>query len=293
MKTQAHFRFAFVTVLALGLFYVAVPPTLLAQATASLDFTARVAPTDGRPEPVRQFTFYLLRRSLADIRAEVAQRDPAPDLNQYVDTLSSSPEMKSWMKKNHSVQLSGGDFTKLLTPDDVVNIPELFTAYMARNAGFEGIGFPKPKYKEKDISADPEKYRREKEEYKAAVKKFIIAEPTSVLGIDADLTGDNPYDKWSKMLGDRERRMEKMTLDLAQRNYVVAQADTDLEGHGSFANVAPGDYWIGTLGSQAISGDARVRWDLPVTMRAGEVSRVELTNLNAVEPTTTTANAKP
>jgi hypothetical protein len=292
MKTQTHFRFVFLTVI-LGLFCVTLPSALLAQSTATLDFTARVAPTDGRPEPVRQFTFYLLRRSLSDIHAEVEQRDPAPDLDKYVDSLSSSPEMKSWMKKNRSVQLSGGDFTKLLTPDDVVNIPELFNAYMARNEGFEGIGFPKPKYSEKDISANAEKYKREKEALKAAIKKFIIAEPTSVLGIDADLTGDNPYDKWSKMLGDRDRRMEKMTLDLAQRNYVVAQADTDLEGHGSFANVAPGEYWIGTLGSQAISGDARVRWDLPVTMRAGEVTRVELTNLNAVEPPTTTASAKP
>ncbi len=268
----------------LALLAIAIPPRLAAQATGRIDFTARVTPTDGRPEPVRQLTFYLSSKSLADIRTEVAQRDPAPDLDEYVDTLSVSPEMKSWMKKNHTVQLSGGDFTKLLTPDDVVNIPELFDAYMSRNAGFAGAGFPKPKYKPKDITADPEKYKQEKADYKAAIKKFIITEPTSMSGIDADLTGINPYEKWSKMVGDRDRRMEKMSLDQAQRKYMVGQADTDLDGRGSFTNIPPGDYWIGTLSTQAVAGDSRVRWDLRITVHAGETTRADLTNLNAAEP---------
>jgi hypothetical protein len=288
MKTQSHFLVATLALLA-----IAIPTRLAAQATGRIDFTAHVTPTDGRPEPVRQLTFYLSRKSLADIRAEVAQHDPAPDLDAYVDTLSVSPEMKAWMKKNHTVQLSGGDFTKLLTPDDVVNIPELFDAYMSRNAGFAGAGFPKPKYKPKDITADPEKYKQEKADYKAAIKKFMITEPTSMSGIDADLTGVNPYEKWSKMVGDRDRRMEKMSLDQAQRNYIVKQADTDLDGRGAFTNLAPGDYWIGTLATQAIAGDVRIRWDMRITVRAGEITHADLTNLNATEPLRTASTSEP
>jgi hypothetical protein len=293
MKTQLHPRFEILFVVALALLTTALSPSLSAQSNARIDFTARVAPTDGRPEPVRQLTFYLLRKSLADIRTDVAKQDPAPDLDEFVDSTAWSPEMKAWMKKHHTVQLSGGDFTKLLKPDDIVNVPELFTAFMSRNAGFEGAGFPKPKYKPKDITADPEKYKLQKEEYKTAIKKFITTEPTSILGIDADLTEPNPYEKWSKMLGDRDRRMEKATLNLAQRNYVVAQADTDLDGRGSFSNLPPGDYWIGTLGTQAIAGDVRLRWDYPITIRAGEAAHIDLTNLNAAEPVAKTSDSTP
>jgi hypothetical protein len=288
MKTRSHFL-----LFALACLTIAIPSRLAAQATGRIDFTAHVAPTDGRPEPVRQLTFYLSSKSLADIRSEAAQHDPAPDLNVYVDSLSVSPELKGWMKRHQSVQLSGGDFTKLLTPDDVVDIPELFRAYMSRNAGFQGIGFPKPKFKEKDATASPEKYKQEKEDYNAAIKKFIIAEPDSVLGIDADLGDINPYDKWARMLGDRNRRVEKMTLDIAQRNYVVKQTDTDLDGNGSFADVVPGEYWIGTLGTQAIAGDARIRWDHHVTVHGGEITRADLTNLNAAEPLVAASSSTP
>jgi hypothetical protein len=36
-------------------------------ATGRLQVTARIAPTGGRPEPVRQFTFYVLTMSYAEI----------------------------------------------------------------------------------------------------------------------------------------------------------------------------------------------------------------------------------
>ena len=288
MKTHSP-----LTAVVLALLSVAVPVKLDAQASGRIDFTAHVTPTDGRPEPVRQLTFYLSRKSLADIRAEAVDRDPAPDLDAYVDTLKFSPELKAWMKLHHTVQLSGGDFTKSLTPDDVINIPELYKAYMARTSGFAGIGFPKPKYKPKDATVAPEKYKQLKEEYKLAIRKFIADTPESVQGIDTDLHETNPYDKWARVLSDRNRRLEKTTLDLAQRNYVVQQADTDLEGRGSFVNVAPGDYWIGTLGTQAIAGDARVRWDFHVAVRSGEMARADLTNLNATEPLVVSSSIEP
>ena len=43
-------------------------------ATGTLDVTARIAATGGRPEPVRQFTFYILTRSYRDIQKDVGEQ---------------------------------------------------------------------------------------------------------------------------------------------------------------------------------------------------------------------------
>jgi hypothetical protein len=263
-----------------------LPAHLAAQSTGRIDFTARVAPTGGRPEPVRQLTFYLLRKSLEDIRSEALQTAPAPELEQFVDGLSVSPELKAWMKKHHSVQLSGADFTKSLSAGDIVDVPEFYEAYMSRNIGFKGVGFPNPKFKEKDRESSPEKYAQAKEEYKAAIRKFIAAVPESVQGIDIDLADVNPYAKWEALVRDQRRLQENQATELAQERYLVAQTDTDLDGRGAFAGIAPGKYWIGMLGEEAMSGDVRLRWDFPVTVRAGETSQIELSNLNAVKPGT-------
>ncbi len=52
------------------------------------------------------------------------------------------PNLKAWMKKNHTVQLSGTDFTRALTADDIVDMPEFYNAYMLRNSGYEGSWLP-------------------------------------------------------------------------------------------------------------------------------------------------------
>ena len=192
-----------IAALGAGLLLIALPARLPAQATGSIEFSAHVAPTGGRPEPVRQMTFYLLRKSLDEVRTEAAQLEPAPDLEQFIDGLTVSPELKAWMKKHHSVQLSGTDFTKSLTPDEILDMPEFFEAYMSRNAGFKGVGFPNPKFKEKDRESNPEKYKQQKEEYHGALRKFIAAMPESVQGIDIDLSDINPSVKWEHLLSDQ------------------------------------------------------------------------------------------
>ena len=270
--------------LAAGLLLIAWPARLAAQTAGSIEFSAHVAPTGGRPEPVRQLTFYLLRKSLDEVRTEATQLEPLPNLGQFVDGLTVSPELKTWMKKHHSVQLVGADFTKSLTPDEILDIPEFFEAYMSRNAGYKDVGFPTPKFKEKDRESNPEKYKQQKEEFRAAIRKFIIAMPESVQGIDLNLNDINPSVKWEHLLSDHAQRVDTRTFELAQQRYLAAQTDTNLDGHGSFAGLAPGTYWIGMIGIQAISGDVRLRWDLPVTVRPGETTRVELTNLNATKP---------
>lgn len=270
---------------------VAFPAHLAAQSTGRIEFVALVSPTGGQPEPVRQLTFYLLRKSVEDIRVEAAQTAPAPALDKFIDGLSFSLELKTWMNKHHSVQLSGDDFTKGLTPEDIVDIPEFFKAYMDHNAAYRGVGFPEPKFKEKDSTSNPEKYNAQKEEYKAAVRKFIARAPDTKQGMDLELINLNPDPKWESMEGKQRQRVDALAFRLAMERYVVARTDTNLDGHGSFAGLAPGNYWIGMLGAEAISGDVRLQWDFPVTVRLGETASVELSNLNAVRPNTTAQNS--
>jgi len=288
MKINSYVRgLAFVS----ALFLLASAGHLAAQSKGRIEFDARVSPTGGRPEPVRQMTFYLLSKSMDDVRAEALQLEPAPDLDKFADGLTVTPELKTWMKKRRLLDLAGSDFTKSLTADEIMDVPEFFKAYMSRNAGFQGVGFPKPKFKEKDRDANPEKYKLEKDEYSAAIRKFIGAVPESIKGIDVDLTEINPSAKWQRILSGHKQRLESRTVELAQQRYLVGRADTDLEGHGSFTGLAPGAYWISMMGIEAISGDVRLRWDLPVSVRPGETARVELTNLNAVRASDTAQNS--
>jgi hypothetical protein len=288
MTTKTCIRaFAF----SVGSLVVVFPAHLAAQSTGRIEFVALVSPTGGQPEPVRQLTFYLLRKSVEDIRAEAAQTAPAPALDKFIDGLSFSPELRTWMNKHHSVRLSGEDFTKSLTPGDIVDIPEYFKAYMSHNAAFRGLGFPQPKFKEKDRESNPEKYKDQKEQYQAAIRKFIANAPDTVQGMDLELIDLNPYAKWESLEGKQRQFLETGAFQLAQERYLVAHTDTDLDGHGSFAGVAPGTYWIGMFGTEAISGDVRLRWDFPVTVRQGETASVELSNLNAARSNTTAQNS--
>jgi hypothetical protein len=288
MKKKSYIRR---TVFAAALFLLATPAYLAAQSKSRVEFTAQVSPTGGRPEPVRQMTFYLLSKSLDDVRTEALQLEPAPDLDKFTDGLTVSPELKKWMKKRRSLDLAGSDFTKSLTADEIMDVPEFYKAYMSRNSAFQGVGFPKPKFKEKDREANPEKYKQEKDEYSAAIRKFIGAVPESVNGIDVDLTEINPSVKWERILSSHKKRLESRIVELAQQRYLIGRADTDLEGRGSFAGLAPGAYWISMIGIEAISGDVHLRWNLPVSVRLGETTRVELTNLNAVRAGDTAQNS--
>jgi hypothetical protein len=204
-----------------------------------------------------------------------------------------SPELKAWMKKNQTVQLAGANFTRILTEDDIVDVPEFFDAYMSRNSGFEGIGFPKPKFREKDRTGNPEKYKQQRQDYKSAVRTFIAAMPESVHGIEADLNGIDPYRSWTQLQAGRRRRVERRTIEFAQKRYLAARTDTDLNGRGAFTGLASGEYWIGTLATPATAGDVRLHWDLHVVVRPGETARLELTNLNAADPPGLAPNSTP
>jgi hypothetical protein len=260
------------------------PVYLVAQTTGSLEFTARVASSGGRPEPVREMTFSLLSKSLDDIRQEALQTEPAANLDKFIDDLKVSPKLREWMKKHHSVQLSGPDFSKGLTADEIIEVPEFFSAYLAHNAGLEGTGFPNPKFHERDRAKDPDKYAEMQKEYIEQIRKYLKAEPDSAQGLEAGLDPINPNVKWENIVAEQHRRLEKQALELAQTRYLVAQSDTNLDGRGFFANLPTGNYWIGMLGMQAMSGDVRLQWDVPVAVRAGQTARVDLSNFNAAKP---------
>ena len=83
----------------------------------------------------------------------------------------------------------------------------------------------------------------------------------------------------------------RRALDLAQSKYLVARAQTDLHGEGFLRGVPPGNYWLSTLDVSASVGDARPRWDTPVTVAPRQQVRINLSNVNAVEsPSSATAH---
>jgi len=252
--------------------------------TGRIEFVARAAPTSGRPEPVRELTFYLLRKSVADIQKEVEETELKPDLDRFIDGLDVSKELKAWMKKHRSVDLAGADFTKRLSADDIFNVAEFYDAYMKHNAGDIAVGFPEPKFREADKERNPQRYDKLHQEYQAAIRKWLAKNPQSVDGIDVYLDPINPGQRWAQQESELRRNIHKRTLDLAQTRYQMAKTDTDLGGRGAFAGLAPGEYWLSTLGIEAVAGDARLRWDAPLTVRAGQTTHIELSNLNALVP---------
>jgi hypothetical protein len=253
--------------------------------TGALEFVARVAPTGGHPEPARQMSFYLLRKSMAGIRAEVEQVQPAPDMDHFIDGLDVSPELKTWLKKHHTVDLTGKDFTKHLTSTDVIKVPEFLDAYKNINGAALNVGVPDSKLKEADRKKNPEKFGHAKEQYELAMHRYIDGNPDTLDGLDAELGDKNPAPRWAKVRGEQQRYVDRRASELAQTQYLVATTDSDLAGRGTLTGIPPGVYWITTLDTPALAGDTRLLWDRPVTIRPGETVHLELSNVNAVEKT--------
>jgi hypothetical protein len=252
-------------------------------ATGSLEFTAHITPTAARPEPVRQFTFYILTKSYTQIVKEAEEKDPVPNRDEFIDSLKVSPELRAWLKGHDTLDLTSPDLDKLLTPDDILHVPEFLLAYQRSNSGGVTSGFPKPKYTEAIRAQNPEKYEKLKQDYMAALNKFIRAHPESVSGVELELEGVNPQRKWDVIQSARRKRVQRAAPEIAQLKFLAAKADTDLEGHAFVSGLAPGDYWISTLNLDASAGDMRVHWDVPVKIEAGQTARVELSNLNTTE----------
>ena len=250
----------------------------------SIEFVARATPSGGFEEPVRGFPFYLLSKSYADIGKEVEAAFPLPDKNVFIDKLEVSKELKDWMKNNHWIYLSGEDFIHKLKVADIMDVPEFFKAYMDRNSGDKSVDFPKPKAKPSDKTKNPAKFDKLTAEYMEAIRRYIAQSPESIEGIELGLADINPGPKWDTLVANRAPEIRRRTLDLAESKYLVARTVTDLEGQGLLRGIPPGTYWLSTLDVVATVGDARLRWDVPVTLKPGEVAHVALSNVNAVPP---------
>jgi hypothetical protein len=257
--------------------------------TGTVQFVARVTPSGGEDEPVRTLPFYLLSKSYADIQKEAEAAAPAPNQDKFIDSLDVSKELKAWMKTNHRVNLTGEDFVKMVKADDIMNVPEFFTSYTERNVGDRTEGFPTPKYKLDDRAKDPAKYDRLVTQYHDAIRAYIIAVPASKDSLDLGLEEVNPGHKWDMLKAKSLADLSRETADLARGKYLVARVETDMQGQGALRGIPPGNYWLGTLNIEAVAGDARARWDVPVTVRAGQPSYLTLTNINSVKSPRTLA----
>ena len=267
---------------------VLVYAALLASASAqspsgSLELVARISPTAARPEPVRQFTFYVLTKSYSEIVREVEAQNETPPRDKFVESLKLSPELKEWLKAHDILDLTMPELDRLVTPDDIIRVPEFLLAYQRSNSGGVTAGIPKPKFADADKTAHPDRYNKQLQEYYVALKKFIQTNPSTVSGIEMELTAVNPQEKWSQIQAEHRRRVVRLAPEFAQTKYLAAKADTDLDGRASVSGLAPGEYWLSTLNLDANAGDTRLAWDAPVAIRAGQTTRIELTNLNAID----------
>jgi hypothetical protein len=267
----------------IALAVAAAAPHVAAQ-SGSIEFVVHATPSGGTQEPVRGFPFYLLRKSFADIGREAEASTPKLDQDAFIDKLDVSKELKAWMKKNHSVSLSGDAFLHKLHSAEIMDVPEFFSAYMDRNAGDQFVGFPKAKYKASDQTKDPAKYAKLHQEYLDAIRHFIDVNPQTIEGVDLGLADIDPGAKWEAIAGRRTPEVHRQALLLAQSKYLVARADTDLQGQGFFRSVPPGVYYVSTLDVTATVGDARPRWDVEIQVQPGQTAYASLTDANAVQP---------
>jgi len=254
-----------------------------ASTNGTLELTARITPTSARPEPVRQFSFYLLTKSYEEIAKEIDAGDKLPTREQFINDLKVSKELQDWLKAHDILDLTTPGLDKEVTADDVVRTPEFLLAYQRSNSGGVTNGLPSPKYTEGEKTEKPERYEKQKQEYLTALKKFIVAHPATLSGIELELDGVNPQNKWVKIQSDHTKRVLRLAPDVAQTKYLAAKADTDLDGRAVLSGLAAGNYWISTLNLDAAAGDTRLRWDVAITIKPGQATRVELTNLNATD----------
>ena len=270
-------------VLMLGAGLLCAIPAAAQSSSGTLDIMVQVTPTGGRPEPVRQFPVFLLTKSYAEIVKEVESQDPPPAREKFIDTLKTSPQLRDWIKNHDVMDLTQVDFDKLVTVDDIMNVPEFLAAYQRSNSGGVTTGLPVPKFREADKDTNPEKFDKLKQEYLTNMKKFIQSHPSTITGMELELGAVSPKVAWDKIQVDHRRKVAQLAPDTAQSKYLAAKAETDLDGRATLRGIPPGTYWLSTVGVDAASGDRHIHWDVPTTIRAGQPSRLTLSNINGTD----------
>jgi len=232
---------------------------------------------------VRQFTLYILTKSYGDIVKEVEGQDVLPTREEFIDNLKCTPQLKKWLKAHDEMDLTMPDFDKLVTPIEIMEVPEFLAAYQRSNSGGVTKGMPIPRFREADREAHPEKYEKERQEYIKALKRFVETHPSTVTGMELELGGVNPKLQWDRLHADHKKKIAQLAPDIAQTKYLAAKADTDMDGRVTVSGLAPGTYWVSSLNMDAASGDRRLNWDVPAKVQAGQTTRVDLTNVNGTD----------
>lgn len=254
-----------------------------ADGTGTLEFAAFVSPTGARPEPVREFTFYVLTKSFDDIKHEIEEANGTPSRDKFIEGLKLSPELREWLKKHETLDLTLPGTDRQISADDILHVPEFLAAYQRSNSGGVANGIPKPKYKDSDKTDHPEKYEKEHDSYFKALKGYIQGHPESIAGIELEMESINPAKKWAEAQNSFKKRVSQQAPMLAQTKYLTIKVDTNLDGRARVTRLPAGSYWLSTLDMEAGAGDSRLKWDVPVTIPAGQTVRIELTNLNSTE----------
>jgi hypothetical protein len=250
--------------------------------TGTLELSAQVSATGARPEPVRQFTFYILTKSYPDVVKEVEGTDVLPTRDEFLDKMKASPELRTWMKAHDEMDLTSPELDKLVTPKDVMDVPEFFAAYIRANSGGVTNGLPMPKFRESEKETNPSKYEKLHTEYLAELRKFIQLHPATISGIELELAGVNPKNEWDKIHADHRAKVAQLAPETAQK-YLVGKLETNLDGKAMAKGLAAGNYWLSTMGLDVNSGDRRQRWDVPFTIKSGTATRLDLSNLNGTD----------
>lgn len=270
------------TLLALAIFAPLCAQITSEQTQGSIAFTARLTPSSGIAEPVRGLPFYLLRKSFAAIEKDATAAQPAPDMDKFIDALTVSKQLKDWMKKHHTVRISGDEFASNLTAQEILTVPEFWKAYDELNISNSKFGYPVAKYNDRERERKPTKYQHDVDEFHSRILKYIADHPDSKEGMDAELESIDPNPRWMDMVTARRAAARNLVLDLAQSRYLAAQTQSDANGQGEFSNLAPGNYWLTSLNIDGQVGDTRATWDVPVTVRAGAATQILLSNYNSV-----------
>src|SRR3989449_11764874 len=121
----------------------------------------------------------------------------------------------------------------MLTPDDVVDIPEFQDAYMTANTGGLAPGMPRPKYSEALKTSHPAKYERLRQLYITALKKFVAMNPGTLAGIEAYLDAVNPARGWNQLAAAHRNRMARRAAGIWQTRELVGESDTGFKRPGS------------------------------------------------------------
>ncbi len=251
--------------------------------SATLEFLVQAAPTGGRPEKVMRQSFYLLRAGLSEIEKEASTQVPAPDFDAFVDKQNVSDELKGWMKREKRADLHGVEFIKAVTVDDLMNVPELKTAYVTRNLTMVGLGFPRhPKATDKE--KNEQKYEEAVKRYWESVRVYAVAHPESKEQMDDHLVEINPGAAWQAQLEAHDREVRQKMEQLIYSRYLAGRTETDYEGMARISGLAPGRYWLTNLWTEVRAGDVHLRWELPVELQPGQSLYLELNNANAVLP---------